>query len=189
MQESDPERQIKLFADMVEYYRTNYEMAIRQIRVLRAQVHDYQAQLGIAPKNRTKAPPAPSFVYPEPLYKGSKFANYSWEQDLEEVRIFIPVDKDVKKTDVTVRLLSQNELQIRIKGEDPGCSGKLSKPVENDMVYWMFAEDRDRIDNRGNQTVQINLEKAKKYENWNFCFAAEDPDPENPFLPPLDEIE
>ncbi|GAB5355717.1 hypothetical protein AAMO2058_000229500 [Amorphochlora amoebiformis] len=174
----DDARQIQLLGDMVDYYRSNYETALRQIQILRKRVYQYELQLGLAPENTTSEPPKPSYTFPKPLSRGRDLGTYSWEQDMQEIRILIPVDVDVDKSKVDVNIRSDAQtLAVRVNGEDlnVGGDGILSHKVVRDAVYWIFAKHPS---NPTKKLVQINLEKTQRYQNWEFCFLTEDIPPD-----------
>mmetsp|Transcript_1763 Transcript_1763/g.3335 ORF Transcript_1763/g.3335 Transcript_1763/m.3335 type:complete len:351 (-) Transcript_1763:90-1142(-) len=158
---------------MVSYYRSNYETALRQIKILRRQVYQYELQLGLAPENTTKQAPKPSYEFPTQLFPGRWFESYGWEQDMEEVRIFVKIAEGTTKGDVEVRLRGTSDLHIAVTGETYDL-GRLSHDVDASYVYWIFnTNEHQEKTSEGEKLLQINLMKRKRYENWKSCFESE----------------
>eukprot|EP00466_Bigelowiella_natans_P004693 jgi/Bigna1/134915/aug1.27_g9623 len=175
----DLTEEVAMLSGMVDYYRSNYETALRQIRILRKQVYQYELQLGLAPENTTRTPPKPSFKFPERLFPGRRMGKYRWEQDMQEVRIMVPIGEDVAKADVQVSLTGTEgrKLQVEVNGQDLFEDDELSFPVRGDAVYWIFATDQDEA-GAERRVIQINLEKSVRYQNWEFGFVSEDAAPD-----------
>lgn len=80
---------------------------------------------------------------------------YEWEQNLEEVDIYIdpPPGITAKILDITI---ARNHLSIGVKGNPPYIDNDFPKNVKTDESMWMM-EDGE---------LHINLQKAVVGETW-----------------------
>jgi len=94
------------------------------------QVYQYELQLGLAPENTTKETPKPSYEFPTKLFPGRWYDEYGWEQDMQEVRIFVKIASDTRKDRIDVLLKGSTDLQIAVNNEDYSFLGPLSYSVD-----------------------------------------------------------
>jgi hypothetical protein len=90
---------------------------------------------------------------PEVFYNGET-KDYTWEQDEDEVYIFIPVSPSLTKRDVICEF-HQTRISVVVQN-NPVMVGNLWAEIDLDESTWEF----DRAE-KDNPTIYITLKKAK----------------------------
>lgn len=96
-------------------------------------------------------------------WNGGKTNKYFWNQHLNEINLEIPLDEDVKGTDVNV-VITNSTLKIQHKGEVK-LEGEFYELVNKEDCMWNI-EDKKKI--------IVSIEK--KRENWWPCVLKGDPE-------------
>ena len=96
-------------------------------------------------------------------YFSGQYKDNFWQQNANEVLIFIPVDKSISKVDVNITF-DVFEVLVQIAGQD---TMKLPLPERTIPLgcYWLFENDVN-----GQKYIQICLEKRYRMINWKSVF-------------------
>ena len=89
-------------------------------------------------------------------YKGK---NYTWDQTLEDVTIYLQVEKGVAGKMVRCEI-KKKHLIVGIKGKDPIIDGDLSEPVIPSESLWNIQDSKE------GREIQVNLVKEKGMHWW-----------------------
>lgn len=115
----------------------------------------------------------------------NKGSNYTWDQTLEDVTLFVQVEKGVTGKMVNCKV-TKSHLTLGIKGKDPIIDGELSEPVLAGESIWNIQ------DSKGGREIQVNLVKQKGMHWWKNVIQGDDEidtskiQPENSKLEDLD---
>ncbi|KAH3766070.1 Peptidyl-prolyl cis-trans isomerase B [Pelomyxa schiedti] len=91
---------------------------------------------------------------------------YRWEQDNDEVRIFIPIPDAAKSRDIHF-ICSGGKLVVGIKGQTPIVQDTITNPVVIDDVFWEISTDK------GKRCVEVVLPKKTTYKTWEYALSKE----------------
>lgn len=88
-------------------------------------------------------------------YKGK---NYTWDQTLEDVTVYVKVEKSTPKTMVNCKI-TKDHLIVGVKNQPPVVDGALSEPVVASESYWCIQDTKD------GREIQVILIK-KTGQHW-----------------------
>ncbi len=97
-------------------------------------------------------------------YFSGKYKDYFWNQNADQVYVYIPIDDSVDKNDVTVKFDVQR-VEIKVKGEIV-TSLKFSERLIPAGSFWIFERD-----NEGRKYLQLDIEKRFRMFNWKGVFS------------------
>lgn len=100
-------------------------------------------------------------------YYSGKFGDYFWHQNADQVFVYIPVNDDVVKKDISVQFEAKY-VKVMINGEDE-ISFECLERIIPDGSFWVMEEDKE-----GKRYVQLDLEKRFRMINWKGLFGEAD---------------
>jgi len=119
---------------------------------------------------------------------GGSTDKYTWTQTLEELHVYIPVHKDVKTKDLTMKLETTHAL-VGLKGQPPIIDADWSEKIKADDTIWTLEDARKSED----RYIHLAVYKTPNQNHWWDCVVKGDPkidttkiDPEPSNLSDLD---
>jgi len=80
---------------------------------------------------------------------------YEWEQELEEVNMYVPLPQGVRAKDIACSIKS-NHLTLGIKGSPPYIDEDFGGSVDTEQSFWTVEDG----------TLHLQLQKALVGESW-----------------------
>ncbi|EAY06737.1 Nuclear movement protein [Trichomonas vaginalis G3] len=89
-------------------------------------------------------------------YKGK---NYTWDQTLEDVTVYVKVEKGIPSKMVNCKI-TKDHLIVGVKNQTPIVDGQLSEPVVPSESSWSIQDSKD------GREIQVNLIKKTGQKWW-----------------------
>jgi hypothetical protein len=120
---------------------------------------------------------------------GGTTDKYTWTQTLEELHVYVPVHKDIKTKDLSIKL-DVHRCYVGLKGQGPIIDAEWPERIKADDSIWTL-EDAPKKD--GGRVVHLAIFKTPNQNHWWDCVVKGDPkidttkiDPEPSNLSDLD---